>query len=245
MTDKMSFIDAALTEISESKSNFAPYAKVIQAQNHPHPANRIAIAAVKLADARREARRVGNEVNMHPENIATWGVQDVANKVAWMSKSYANGRINMDMEDTLNGIDFTDDITEQLNIEKLHRDNVDKVVDDDIYTLNSVQSFLLSTMNYITEVEPVCYFQERTFDEETLEWKGTARAESYQEAEMLMEAARERMNEAEQARSMEQAQTLQFDAPAQAESSSPPLSSTQPDPEALEATLQEQAAETA
>lgn len=194
MTDRTSFIDAAITEISGGTSRFAPLAATIQQQDHEQPANRIALTYIFLQYRRSEDKKAGLEYSgIKPETLLSF-VQNLMNKVCWQSRKMAMSQTEEDEKDIVNGIDFTQDLADELNLDRFEAEHIKPLVDDDYATLSGVHSFLAAKMNYLQHIDPLYYYQDLARDDNG-EWYVKATADNYDEAMDIIEDVIARLDE--------------------------------------------------
>ena len=209
MTTRTSFIDAAITEISAGQSRFAPLAALIQQQDHESPANRMAMTHVFLNYRRQEDKKAGLEYGgIKPESLLSF-TQTLMNKVCWQSRKMSMSQTEQDEKDIINGIDFTQDLADELNIDRFEAEHIKPLVDDDYATLMAVNSWLGMKMNYLDNIEPLYYYQDRVrLDDGT--WEVASNADSYDEAMLVIDSVIERLNEQSAESEYKQAANMSF-----------------------------------
>ena len=194
MTDSTSFIDAAITEISGGSSRFAPLAAIVQQQDHESAANRIALTHVFLNYRRLEDKKAGLEyAGIKPESLLSF-VQTLMNKVCWMSRKMALSQTEQDEQDIVNGIDFTQDLADEFNMDRFEAEHIKPLVDDDYTTLVAVQSWLAAKMNYLDNIDPLFYYQDLARNDDG-SWEVRASADNYDEAMLIIADVIERLDE--------------------------------------------------
>ena len=165
-TVEVSFIDNALTEMSEGDNRDAKIAALVQQQDHPAAANRVALTFTTLAKARKQARidavRQGlnttPQVELKPEHMLSF-VQKLMNKVCWNARRLVLSQLD---DDAANGIDFSMDMADQLaNLESNTMKAVTAQVNDDFSILNEVHSWFCSKCNYMTDLDPLYMFAQK------------------------------------------------------------------------------------
>jgi len=165
MATQISFLDKALTDMSEKDSRNAKIASLVQDQNHESPANRIALTFNDLVEARKNNRiaafRLGvapEVMDVKPEHVLSF-VQQLMNKCCWNARKVANTNKN---DDLANGIDFSQPIAEQeANLESNSVGNVRTTVHDDFNVLNELHSWLCGKCNYMTDLDPLYLFAQK------------------------------------------------------------------------------------
>lgn len=180
-----SFIDSAITHISGSSSRHAGLASLVQQQDHDDPANRIALTAVALGYRRDEAKKSNNEYEGYkPEQLLSF-VQQVMNRVVWQSRKMSILQTEEDEKDVVNGIDFSQDLADEYNIDRIETQHIKPTVDDDYATMTAVQSWLAARFNYLDSIDPLYYFHDLARDEATGDWYVRNTADNYDEAQMI------------------------------------------------------------
>lgn len=177
MSIEQSFIDNAITEMSEGSSRDAQIAKIVQEANAPQAANRIALTYVQLSNERKQNRidavAAGTpqiEMDIKPEHLLSF-VQKVMNKCCWNARRIVNSSLD---EDFANGLDFSQPIAEQkANLESSSMKLVETTLDDDFRTMTELHSWLCGRMNYMQDLDPLFLFAQKEKDEETEEWVAT------------------------------------------------------------------------
>ena len=115
VSSEKNILDALVTEMSGGTSRAADFAKVVQQQDHDHICNRILMTIQVLQTRRREDKVQGRETTLKPEFAVTF-IEQLMNKVCWSNRSYLNKMRAAEADDRANGLDFSQDIAEQLNI---------------------------------------------------------------------------------------------------------------------------------
>lgn len=165
MTTQISFLDKALTDMSENDSRNAKIASMVQNQNHENPANRIALTFNDLVEERKTNRiaavRLGiapNVMDVKPEHVLSF-VQQLMNKCCWNGRKVAN--TNKDA-DSANGLDFSQAVAEQeANLESNAVQDVRATIHDDFNVLNELHSWLCGKCNYMTDLDPLFLFAQK------------------------------------------------------------------------------------
>lgn len=166
MTIQISFLDKALTDMSEGSNRNAVIAGLVQSQNHAEPANRIALEFLDLQKQRTtnriDAIKAGTEVpvmEVKPEHMLSF-VQQLMNKCCWNGRRIANTNKN---EDFANGIDFSQAVADQeANLESNAVQDVRTTIHDDFNVLNELHSWLCGKCNYMTDLDPLFLFAQKT-----------------------------------------------------------------------------------
>jgi len=209
MTTKTSFIDAAITEISGGTSSFAPLAAIVQQQSNECPAKRIAYAHIYLDCRRTEDKKAGLEyAGIKPEKLLSF-TQVLMNKVCWMSRKMMVSQTEEDRKDIVNGIDFTQDLADELNLDRFEAEHIKPLVDDDYATMMAVNSWLAREMNYLDDIQPLYYYQDMLKDEHG-EWYVNATADNYDDAMGVIEGVIARLDEQSAADKYQQVANMSF-----------------------------------
>lgn len=177
-----SFVADAIVAMSEKQNMNGDVARLILKQDHAQPANQIALTYLSLANQRQDAARAEKDTGVRgidpivkPEYMLTF-VQAVMNQVCW------NGRrlfIANSAEDFANGIDFSQDVAEQVGV-SVENSNISEIIDDDFMTLNNVHTWLAAQMSYLTQIDPLFHFsQTEKIDDE---WVTTHQCTSFHDA---------------------------------------------------------------
>lgn len=204
-----SFIDATVTEMADKSNKLAVIAREVQKQKHENVANRIAMAYVSLSNKRRLASRTGNEVHVKPELMLNF-LQSLMNAICWNARRLKQAQLQHETEQQAVGVDFSEDIAAELQVEGVATDNIGEVVEHDHFVLNNVQTWLASKMSYLTEIEELHLFADHIFDEENEEWVLRASAATFAEAEAIMEDLVTELAEAEELKTGTEAAVLDF-----------------------------------
>ncbi len=169
--NNVTYIDTIITNMSSKKNRNGNIAALVDAQDAPLAANRIALAWDVLVKQRKEANLEAvksgvpaKEMTEKPEHMLSF-VQQVMNSSCWAARRVLNSGMQTDMA---NGLDFSQDVAEQAgNIESAARKDVEVTLMDDFQILNELHSWLCSNMNYMTDLDPLFLFAEKVcIDEE-------------------------------------------------------------------------------
>jgi hypothetical protein len=177
-------IDAAMSDISDGKDTNAQFASLIQSQDHDHIGNRILLTAVQLQNERKEAKQRNEEVTYKPEYLFTF-VEQLMNKVCWNARRYIQSVNQAAANEMANGIDFSEDIAEQINIEPTDLQGVETEVADAHEMLNKVQVVLGQHMSYIDREGELAMFTQRE-PNEVGKWTTTVSCDNFAEAQVAM-----------------------------------------------------------
>ena len=165
MATQISFLDNALTEMSENTNRNGVIAGLVQGQPHDQPANRILLTFVELNQLRKTNRiaaiRAGTEIpvmEVKPEHVLSF-VQQLMNKCCWNGRRVVNAGVT---EDFANGIDFSMPVAEQAaNLDSDSAAAVRNTIHDDFNVLNELHSFLCLKCNYMTDLDPLYLFAQK------------------------------------------------------------------------------------
>ncbi len=218
-----SFIDAIITHMSNARvkksgepTKTALIAQRVQEQQHPNVLNRIAMTYVSLSHDRALAKAANQQPTLKPEHLVSF-VQNAANQVCWAARRYARSQELQEADDQANGLDFSQDVAAQLNVEPMSARELADAVEQDAFCLGNVYLYLAGKMSYLEDLPEFSLFQESgpVIDEgtgEVIEWLVTATADTLDGARSLMDMAVERLNTEQIAKDGEEAQTADFGA---------------------------------
>jgi len=210
-----SFIAEAISKLAEQgSSSTGKAARVVEAQDHKNPANRIALAYLKLSRERLEAIKAekqtgvrGTDPAVKPELMLSF-VQNVMNQVCWNARRLV---VANSAEDFANGIDFSQDVAEQTGVSS-NTDNISQFVDDDFMTLNNVQTWLGAQMSYLDDIQPLFHFAQS--EEIDGEWVQTRQCTSFYDAQCAMAEIIESLDDKNVIKQRKEAASIDFSAAA-------------------------------
>ena len=104
-------------------------------------------------------------------------VQNIMNKVSGLARQDMNGKRR---EDFGNGIDFSQELTDELGFSVDH-DKIADLVNDDFFCLNNLHCFIGQQMDYLTDIAPLHYYAESVKQADGT-WIKDHVAESFDEA---------------------------------------------------------------
>tara|TARA_S200000501_G_C20852844_1_gene756441 strand:- start:977 stop:1654 length:678 start_codon:yes stop_codon:yes gene_type:complete len=172
----VSFIDNALDSISKGSSKNATIATRVMGGTHAKPANRIA-ELYTILKAERSANRIAAvqngvaEITMEvkPEHLLPF-IQYLMNQCCWSARRVVNSNPE---EDFANGIDFSQPVAEQeANLESAQLKDVEVTINDDFSILLELHTWLASKMNYMTDIDSLYMFAQKTcVDEANNVWE--------------------------------------------------------------------------
>jgi hypothetical protein len=168
--NNVTFIDTVITNMSSNKNRNGAIARLVDSQDAPLSANRIAMAwdvlTKKRKQANLEAIRSGvpaPAMTEKPEHMLSF-VQNVMNTSCWAARRVLNSGLQTDLA---NGIDFSQDVAAQAgDIESARFADIEVTLMDDFAILNELHSWLCSNMNYMTDLDPLFVFAEKVEVEE-------------------------------------------------------------------------------
>lgn len=167
-----SYIDATLTKmISSKRGNEGVIANLIQNVDHDLPATRIAITfeqlkaqrkafrkAQQIAEESGEAIAIPEEPPAKPEVFLSF-VQNLMNNICWAHRRALQAVTSAEREEQAWGLDFSQDVAEQVGIEDDRATEALVLqVNDDYATLNALHTYLGSGMTYLSDIKPLYYF---------------------------------------------------------------------------------------
>lgn len=166
MKTQTTFINQVITDLSSHKNRNGAIATMVDEQNHELFANRIAMTFVALGNQRKqnriEAVQQGvepAEMAVKPEHLLSF-VQNVMNSACWAARRVLRSG---QQKDLANGLDFSQSVAEQTaNLTSAKREEVETTLMDDFSVLNELHTWLCSEMNYMTDVDPLYLFAEKS-----------------------------------------------------------------------------------
>ncbi len=215
--NNVTFIDTVITNMSSGTKRNAVIAKLVDANDAPLAANRIANVMLDLAEKRQAARidsvRSGipaPEMTEKPEHILSF-VQQVMNNCCWAARRVANSGKKRDMA---NGLDFSQSVAEQAgNIASASLADVEVTLMDDFQILNELHSWMCSEMNYMTDLDPLFLFAEKEcVDEEQQVYEHTHMIMDFNDMLSVLEEKSVELNELRDTKKREHAATHVFGA---------------------------------
>lgn len=215
--NNVTFIDTVITNMSSGTKRNAVIAKLVDANDAPLAANRIANVMLDLAEKRQAARidsvRSGvpaPEMTEKPEHILSF-VQQVMNNCCWAARRVANSGKKRDMA---NGLDFSQSVAEQAgNIASAALADVEVTLMDDFQILNELHSWMCSEMNYMTDLDPLFLFAEKEcVDEEQQVYEHTHMIMDFNDMLSVLEEKSVELNELKDTKKREHASTHVFGA---------------------------------
>lgn len=176
-----SYINTALQAISSYKTRdglIATYALRINSEEQIKTVlNAIAVAHDRTVEADTNHRFNDGEAPIcHPIAYLDF-VQTVMNRVCGLARRDLKGKRT---EDFGNGIDFTQDLTDQLgfNVDTKH---IAELVDEDFRVLNALHCYIAQGMPYLTDIDALRYHAESVKLEDDT-WIKDNIADSFDEA---------------------------------------------------------------
>jgi hypothetical protein len=193
-TINQSFIANVFTNLSEKKTVNGDIARYIlkQAGNDELEQTLVAFATLQRMreDSNRKMRELGTEGDeppFKPERLLSF-VQSVMNGVCWAARRLhkANERPEYG-----NGQDFSQEVAQDVGV-YCTNEHIPEFVDDDFMALNAVHSILSSKMDYLTDIQPLYHFEQRTRDDDG-NWYVDKVCTSFDDALPLMDEIIERL----------------------------------------------------
>ena len=176
-----SFIDAAITELSTGIGKYAELATAIQRQTYSSPIERIGIMLQRINGDKLEARKSGNEYSgIKPGQLLAF-VQKVQNKVCWSARRVVKSAVTEEAVECTNGMDFSQDFLDEVNIDPVDIRNIAKLVDEDFSQLTNIHNWLSSQMgDWGSQVDPLSYFIQKELVSSTMTESGTDWVTTYE-----------------------------------------------------------------
>ncbi len=215
--NNVTFIDTVITNMSSNKNRNGAIAKLVDANDAPLAANRIANVMLDLAEKRQAARidavRSGvpaPEMTEKPEHMLSF-VQQVMNSCCWAARRVANSGKQRDMA---NGLDFSQSVAEQAgNIASAALADVEVTLMDDFQILNELHSWMCSEMNYMTDLDPLFLFAEKEcVDEEQQVYEHTHMIMDFNDMLSVLEEKSKELGELANTKKRDHASTHVFGA---------------------------------
>lgn len=214
MNNIQTLIETAVTDLSTSKSMIGDVSNVVLRQDHDNIANRIALTYLKFARQRQEAARAeketgtrGNDPLAKPEYMLSY-VQQVMNKVCWNARRLF---IANSVEDFANGIDFSQDVGEEVGM-YVDSKHISEEIDDVFMTLNNLHTWLAGQMSYLTDIDPLFHFAQNEKVGE--DWVQTSACTSFDDALSAMNDIVEKLDDSNVIKQREEASSIDFSAAA-------------------------------
>lgn len=215
--NNVTFIDTVITNMTSNKNRNGAIAKLVDANDAPLAANRIANVMLDLAEKRQAARidavRSGvpaPEMTEKPEHMLSF-VQQVMNSSCWAARRVANSGKQRDMA---NGLDFSQSVAEQAgNIASAALADVEVTLMDDFQILNELHSWMCSEMNYMTDLDPLFLFAEKEcIDEEQQVYEHTHMIMDFNDMLSVLEEKSKELGELANTKKRDHASTHVFGA---------------------------------
>ena len=184
--NNFSYVTAALNAISSYKNQYGLIASDVVRINEEPVMNSL-LNAIAVSHDRATIDATNHKFNDGPAPVAPPiayldFVQIVMNKVCGLARQDMRGKRT---EDFGNGIDFTQDLTDQVGF-SVDAQAIESLVDEDFYTLNNLHCYIAQGMPYIDDIPALRYHAESTkLDDGT--WVKTNIADSFDEAVTIME----------------------------------------------------------
>lgn len=215
--NNVTFIDTVITNMTSNKNRNGAIAKLVDSNDAPLAANRIANVMLDLAEKRQAARidavRSGvpaPEMTEKPEHMLSF-VQQVMNSSCWAARRVANSGKQRDMA---NGLDFSQSVAEQAgNIASAALADVEVTLMDDFQILNELHSWMCSEMNYMTDLDPLFLFAEKEcIDEEQQVYEHTHMIMDFNDMLSVLEEKSKELGELANTKKRDHASTHVFGA---------------------------------
>ena len=193
-TINQSFIANVFTNLSEKKTVNGDIARYILKQAGSDELEQTLYAFTTLQRMREDSNRkmlelgtAGDEPPFKPERLLSF-VQSVMNGVCWAARRLykANERPEYG-----NGQDFSQETAELVGV-YCTNEHIPEFVDDDFMALNAVHTILSSKMQYLTDIQPLYHFEQRTRDDDG-NWYVDKVCTSFDDALPLMDEIIERL----------------------------------------------------
>ena len=194
-TINQSFIPSVLSSLSEKKTVNGDIARFILKQAGDNELEQIIHTFVRVQRMRQDANRkllelgtAGDEPPFKPERLLSF-VQSIMNGVCWAARRL---HVANERPEYGNGQDFSQETAELVGV-YCTNEHIPTFVDDDFVSLNNLHSILSDKMSYLTDIQPLYHFEQRTRDDDG-NWYVDKVCNSFDEAMPLMEEIRERLD---------------------------------------------------
>ena len=184
--NNFSYVTAAVNAIASYKNQYGLIAtNVLRINNEPVMTSLLNAIAVSHDRAGLDA--TNHKFNDGPAPVAPPiayldFVQTVMNKVCGLARQDLRGKRT---EDFGNGIDFTQDLTDQIGF-SVDEKEIESLVNEDFYTLNNLHCYIAQGMPYLDDIPALRYHAQSTkLDDGT--WVKTDIADSFEDALAIME----------------------------------------------------------
>lgn len=213
-----SFIDAAISSNSSKKSTYGKVTGLIEERNEPHFANRIGGAWASLVSSRSNLRILDLEDNgtrvkdmpVKPEMFLSL-CQYLLNQACWAARRYVRAQQeNADQEKIrgITGIDFSQDVAEDLGIEPMDTTQIEEALDTDFMAMLRLHSVFSTKMDYLQDIEDLHLYADREQEGEV--WRVVAVADTFQDAMAIMDEVLAKMNERQDKELVSDMTTIDF-----------------------------------
>lgn len=173
---QVTFLNEVISKMTGNDNRNGAIAKLVESQDKPLAANRVAVTFDQLgaqrSKARLEAIRSGvqaPEVELKPEHLLSF-VQNVMNSSCWAARRATKAGVQTDQA---NGLDFSQSVAEQVaNLESASIHDVEATLLDDFAILNELHQWLCGKMSYMADLDPLFLFAEKVcIDEDKQIWE--------------------------------------------------------------------------
>jgi hypothetical protein len=213
-----SFVDGAITANSVKKSAFGKATALVELRNEEHFANRIGGAWATLIAERNQLRIMDQETNstfvrdmpVKPEMFLSL-CQFLMNQACWAARRYIRAEEQTKIEEKVRGvtgIDFSQGVAEDIGIEPMDVTELEETLNTDFTAMLHLQSYLATTMNYLSDIEDLHMYADREQEGEV--WRVTATADTFEDARDIMDEVVVKMREREQGKLTETMTTMDF-----------------------------------
>ena len=210
----VSFVADAVAKMADARNMNGVAAREVLRQDHKNPANQIALCYLSLNRQRLGAGRQekdtgvrGNDPIVKPEYMLTF-IQSLMNQVCWNARRLY---LSNNKEEFANGIDFSQDVAEQVGV-SVESGHIGELVDDDFMTLNNLHTWLAGQMSYLTIIEPLFHFAQSEKIDDV--WVVTHQCTSFDDAMVVMTEIVEQLDVDTTVKQREEAATIDFSAAA-------------------------------
>lgn len=183
--NNFSYVTSALSAISSYKNQYGLIASnAVRINDEPGMCflvNSIAVSHDRATIDATNHKFNGTAAPVAPPIAYLDFVQVLMNKVCGLARQDLRGKRT---EDFGNGIDFSQELTDQIGF-SVDAEKIESLVDEDFYTLNNLHCYIAQGMPYLDDIPALRYHAESSkLDDGT--WVKTNIADSFDEAVTIM-----------------------------------------------------------
>lgn len=216
-TDKHSFIDGALTTISEKATVFGSAAQLVQRQDYDHPCSRMLatyrdlVRELKDKTQSDEINGTSLVANMAVKPGVILGLcQRVMNQACWNARRYKaiSEQVELD-EEFISQADWSEDTAVEVGIEPMDTAHIGEAIESDFRQLCKLHSVIAGTMPNLQNVEDFHLYADSQNEDE--QWRIVRSADTFDDALALMADIVSELAERQEAALSELVETQDWD----------------------------------